>query len=102
MIPLQESHITIVILLCITNAFSGLAVGGFGVNHADLGPKYTGSLVGISGSIGMLAAIISPLVAGLILEITGSWVLIFNICSAALLFGGTFYLIFAGVTEQFK
>ena len=50
----------------------------------------------------MLAAIISPLVAGLILEITGSWVLIFNICSAALLFGGTFYLIFAGATEQFK
>ena len=102
MIPLQESHITIVILLCITNAFSGLAVGGFGVNHADLGPKYTGSLVGISGSIGMLAAIISPLVAGLTLEITGSWILIFNICSAALFFGGSFYLVFAGATEQFK
>ena len=51
---------------------------GFGVNHADLGPKYTGSLVGISGSIGMLSAIMSPIAAGYILEITNSWNSIFK------------------------
>ncbi|MGB1715864.1 MAG: MFS transporter, partial [Gammaproteobacteria bacterium] len=102
MIPFQDSHISIIILLCFTNAFSGIAVGGFGVNHADLGPKYTGSIVGFAGGIGMIAAIISPLIAGIILEVTGSWILIFNICTAVLIFGGLFYLLFASASEQFK
>ena len=53
MIPFQDSHVAIIILLCFTNAFSGIAVGGFGVNHADLGPKYTGSIVGFAGGIGI-------------------------------------------------
>ena len=102
MIPFQDSHIAIIILLCFTNAFSGIAVGGFGVNHADLGPKYTGSIVGLAGGIGMIAAIISPFVAGLILELTGSWFLIFNICTGVLIFGGLFYLVFAETKIQFK
>ena len=102
MIPFQDSHISIIILLSFTNAFSGIAVGGFGVNHADLGPKYTGSIVGFAGGIGMIAAIISPLIAGIILEVTGSWILIFNICTAVLIFGGLFYLLFASASEQFK
>ncbi|MDC6460032.1 MFS transporter [Gammaproteobacteria bacterium] len=102
MVPLQESLISIIILLCITNLCTGIGAGGFGVNHADLGPNYTGTLFGIAGSIGMIAAIISPLVAGFILELTGSWSLIFHICSAVLIFGGAFYLIFASATKQFK
>jgi len=102
MIPFQDSHISIIVLLSFTNAFSGIAVGGYGVNHADLGPKYTGSIVGFAGGIGMIAAIISPFVAGLILELTGSWFLIFNICTAVLIFGGLFYLVFAETKIQFK
>ena len=85
-----------------TNICSGMAAGGFGVNHADLGPEYTGSLVGISGSLGMIAAIIGPLVAGFILEITNSWSIIFHICSSVLVFGGIFYLAFASAEKQFK
>ena len=85
-----------------TNAFSGIAVGGYGVNHADLGPKYTGSIVGFAGGIGMIAAIISPFVAGLILELTGSWFLIFNISTFVLVFGGLFYLFFADTKIQFE
>ena len=84
--------------MCIRDS---ICAGGFGVNHADLGPKYTGSLVGISGSIGMVAAILSPMIAGLVLEITNSWDVIFYICSAVLIFGGLFYLIFASASRQF-
>ena len=102
MIPFQDSHISIIILLSFTNAFSGIAVGGYGVNHADLGPKYTGSIVGFAGGIGMIAAIISPFVAGLILELTGSWFLIFNISTFVLVFGGLFYLFFADTKIQFE
>ena len=52
LIPFQESHLFIISLLCATNICTGIAAGGFGVNHADLGPKYTGALVGIAGSSG--------------------------------------------------
>ena len=97
----EDSLLNVVILLSLINICSGVCAGGFGVNHADLGPKYTGSLVGISGSIGMIAAILSPIVAGTVLEITNSWTIIFYICSGVLVFGGIFYLIFASATRQF-
>ncbi len=101
LISLEDSLINVVILLSLINVCSGICAGGFGVNHADLGPKYTGSLVGIAGSIGMIAAIISPIAAGYILEITSSWSSIFYVCTFVLLFGGTFYLLFASVEKQF-
>ena len=101
LISLEDSLINVVILLSLINVCSGICAGGFGVNHADLGPKYTGSLVGIAGSIGMLAAIMSPIAAGYILEITNSWSSIFYVCTFVLLFGGTFYLLFASVEKQF-
>ena len=78
------------------NVCSGICAGGFGVNHADLGPKYTGSLVGISGSIGMIAAILSPIVAGTVLEITNSWTIIFYICGG-MLFLVVFFILFLQV-----
>ena len=101
LISLEDSLINVVILLSLINVCSGICAGGFGVNHADLGPKYTGSLVGIAGSIGMLAAIMSPIAAGYILEITNSWNSIFYVCTFVLIFGGTFYLLFASVEKQF-
>ncbi len=102
LISLQDSLISVLVLLCLINFCSGIGAGGFGVNHADLGPKYTGSLVGISGSFGMIAAIFSPMVAGYLLEITNSWSAIFYICSVILLFGGLFYLKFASASKQFE
>ena len=81
--------------------FSGIGAGGFGVNHADLGPKYTGSLYGIAGSIGMIAAIISPIITGFLLEIFESWAIIFQLCSLVLAIGGTTYLFFASAEKQF-
>ena len=102
LISLQSDLFSVVFLLCLINFCSGVCQGGFGVNHADLGPKYTGTLVGISGSIGMIAAIFSPMVAGLVLELTNSWNLIFYICSGILVFGGLFYLKFASASKQFN
>ena len=101
LISSEDSLLNVVILLCLINVCSGICAGGFGVNHADLGPKYTGSLVGISGSIGMIAAILSPIVAGTVLQIANSWSIIFYICAGMLIFGGIFYFIFASSNKQF-
>ena len=101
LLPFQDSILLVITLLCLTNLCSGLGAGGYGVNHADLGPKYTGSLFGISGSLGMVAALLSPIIAGIILQATNSWTLIFNICSGFLVFGGIYYLLFASADKQF-
>ena len=39
LLPFQSSIILVITLLCLTNLCSGLGAGGYGVNHADLGPK---------------------------------------------------------------
>jgi len=101
LIPYQTSVEITLILLCFINFFIGMAAGGFGVNHADIGPNYTGNLFGIAGSIGMIAAVFSPLVVGFILEKTNSWFLIFNISTTVLFFGGLFYLFFSSANKQF-
>ena len=101
LIPYQTSVEITLILLCLINFCIGMAAGGFGVNHADIGPKYTGNLFGIAGSIGMIAAVFSPLAAGFILENTNSWFLIFNISTIVLFFGGLFYLFFSSANKQF-
>ena len=102
LISLQDTLFNAIFLLCLIQLCTGVCAGGFGVNHADLGPKYTGTLVGISGSIGMIAAIFSPIVAGLVLEVTSSWNVIFYICSGILVFGGLFYLKFGSANRQFS
>ena len=102
LISLQDTLFNAIFLLCLIQLCTGICAGGFGVNHADLGPKYTGTLVGISGSIGMIAAIFSPMVAGLVLEVTSSWDVIFYICSGILVFGGLFYLKFGSANRQFS
>ena len=101
LIPYQTSVEITLILLCLINFCIGMAAGGFGVNHADIGPNYTGNLFGIAGSIGMIAAVFSPLAAGIILENTNSWFLIFNISTIVLFFGGLFYLYFSSANKQF-
>lgn len=100
-IPFFESISTIIILICITNLFTGAAAGGFGVNHADIGPSTTGTLVGIASTFGMIAGVIGNAVSGYVLDITNSWTLIFHIAAGLIVIGGVIYLIFASDERQF-
>ena len=101
MVPLFESIFIIILLICTTNLFSGAAAGGFGVNHADIGPNSTGTLVGVASTFGMIAGVIGNAVSGLILEITNSWTLIFHIAASLIVVGGLIYLLFASDQKQF-
>ena len=90
------------ILICLTNIFTGAAAGGFGVNHADIAPNSTGTLVGVASTFGMLAGVIGNAISGYLLDISGSWTLIFHIASVLLLLGGFIYVLFASDQEQFE
>tara|TARA_B100000212_G_scaffold49524_1_gene31959 strand:+ start:749 stop:2005 length:1257 start_codon:yes stop_codon:yes gene_type:complete len=101
MIPLFESIIEIMILICVTNLFTGAAAGGFGVNHADIGPNTTGTLVGIASTFGMIAGVIGNALSGYILDITNSWTLVFHIAASLIVIGGLIYLFLASDQKQF-
>ena len=50
----------------------------------------------------MIAAIISPIITGFLLESLESWAIIFQLCSLVLVIGGTTYLFFASAEKQFE
>jgi ACS family sodium-dependent inorganic phosphate cotransporter len=102
MVPFFESISTIIILICVTNLFSGIAAGGFGVNHADIAPNATGTLVGIASTFGMIAGVIGNIVSGYVLEITESWTFVFHIAASLIVVGGLIYLLFASDQRQFE
>ena len=102
MIPFFESIMIIIVLICITNLFTGAAAGGFGVNHADIGPSTTGTLVGIASTFGMIAGVVGNAVSGYVLDITNSWTLVFHIAASLIVVGGLIYLFFASDQKQFE
>ena len=88
-------------MLSIANMCAGLGTGGYSVNHADIGPKHTGSIMGISSTIATIPGIVGVAISGVLVDVTGSFDSVFYLSSAILLFGGTFYLTFASTTKQF-
>ena len=101
LMSMQDTPLGLIICLSFVNICTGVCVGGFNVNQADIGPKYTGSMFGISGAIGISAAIISPIITGIILDETNSYLTLYYLNCFLLIFGGLFYLIFASAEKQF-
>ena len=101
LIPFFESISMIIILICVTNLFTGAAAGGFGVIHADIGPSTTGTLVGIASTFGMIAGVVGNAVSGYVLDITNSWTFVFHIAASLIVIGGLIYLFFASDQKQF-
>ncbi len=100
-LPSFQTIVGVTVMLSITNMCAGLGTGGFSVNHADIGPKHTGSLMGITNTIATIPGIIGVAITGVLVDLTGSFDSVFYLTSAILLFGGSFYLIFASAESQF-
>ena len=88
-------------LMSVGNMLGAFALGGWGSNHMDIAPKHAGTLMGITNTAGTVPGIIGVFVSGLILQWTGSWVLVFQVAAAINIFGLVFYLIFAGTDKEF-
>jgi nitrate/nitrite transporter NarK len=69
--------------------------GGFGVNHLDIAPRYAGLLMGVSNTAGTIPGIVGVTVSGLILDLTGSWALVFGVAAGVYLVGLVVWLLFA-------
>jgi ACS family sodium-dependent inorganic phosphate cotransporter len=96
-----ESVPLAIALMSLGNIFGGAMAGGFGVNHLDIAPKGAGVIMGLSNTAGTIPGIIGVYISGLILEVTGSWALVFQTAAGVLTFGLIFYLIFASAEKLF-
>ncbi|MDG1474419.1 MAG: hypothetical protein P8Q37_05915 [Porticoccaceae bacterium] len=76
-------------------------MGGFVVNHLDVAPKYAGTLMGITNTFAAIPGIIGVYAAGLILELTGSWILVFQLAGLVSVIGMIYYLRNATAEKQF-
>jgi MFS family permease len=83
----------IVIALSVAFFFAEFTVGAFWAIPMDIAPGFSGFASGFMNSGSALAAIVSPLIGGYIIDRTGNWELTFVAGIALLLFGAAFALV---------
>jgi len=89
MLPVLMVHdLTIVVLsLSLAFFFAEFTVGAFWAIPMDIAPRYSGFASGFMNSGSALAAIVSPLIGGYIIDKTGKWEMTFVAGIALLLLG---------------
>ena len=75
MLPILFVHDVTVAAICLSTAFffSEFTIGPMWAIPMDIAPKYAGTASGLMNSGSALAAIISPVIAGYVIDKTGVW-----------------------------
>jgi sugar phosphate permease len=97
LVPVMLSHDVNVVVWCLSGAFFALelTIGPIWAVPMDVAPKYTGTASGMLNTGAALATIISPVVFGAVIDMTGNWNLPF-------VGSGIFLLIGALMTLRMK
>ncbi|KAI0237934.1 Sialin [Lamellibrachia satsuma] len=73
-----------VVLLTAAAGVSGVAVAaGYGVNHLDIAPRFAGTMMGITNSLGCISGVLGPMVVGFLTSTTSNilqWRKVFFTC----------------------
>jgi MFS family permease len=90
LLPILFVHGITLVALCLSGGFffSELIIGPIWSVPMDIAPKYSGTAAGLMNMGSALAAIVSPLVAGYVIDVTGNWYLPFLMSMGLLLLGG--------------
>ena len=65
--------------------FGAFSHSGYWANLIDIGPRYAGTLCGISNTIANFPGVLANVTAGYILDSTGNWAVVFAV--AATIYG---------------
>ncbi len=79
MLPILFLHDVTLAAICLSTAFffSEFTIGPMWAIPMDIAPRYSGTASGLMNSGSALAAIVSPVIAGLVIDRTGIWELPF-------------------------
>ena len=89
MLPMLFIHDLTVSVLCLSSGFffAELTIGPMWAIPMDIAPEYSGTASGIMNTGSALAAIVSPVIGGWMIDRTGNWDLPF-LCSMMLMLAG--------------
>jgi nitrate/nitrite transporter NarK len=87
--PILFTRDMTVVTVCLSGGFffAEITIGPMWSVPMDIAPKYSGTAAGLMNTGSALAAIVSPLVAGYVIDITGNWYLPFLMSMGLLLLG---------------
>jgi MFS family permease len=88
--PILFTHDITLVALCLSSGFFfiEIIIGPIWSVPMDIAPKYSGTAAGLMNTGSAFAAIVSPLVAGYVIDVTGNWYLPFIMSIGLLLLGG--------------
>lgn len=89
MVPMMFYHDLVISTLCLVSAafFLELVIGPIWAVPMDIAPEFSGTASGMMNSGSALAAIISPVVGGILIDKTGNWDMPFIVSIFVLLAG---------------
>jgi MFS family permease len=89
LLPILFIHDVTVVALCLSGGFffAELVIGPMWAVPMDIAPRYAGTAAGLMNTGSAFAAIVSPLAAGYVIDVTGNWYLPFLITIGLLLLG---------------
>jgi MFS transporter, ACS family, solute carrier family 17 (sodium-dependent inorganic phosphate cotransporter), other len=90
-----------VAVMCFSSLFGSAVAAGFASNHLDIAPRHAGALMGLSNTAGTIPGVIGVTFSGWLVDVTGSWTIVFVVAAAIKLFGLAFFLAFAKGEQQF-
>ena len=89
LLPIFVVHDINGVALCLSAGFffAEITIGPMWAIPMDIAPRYSGTAAGLMNMGSAFAAIVSPLVAGLVIDVTGNWYLPFLMSIALLALG---------------
>jgi MFS family permease len=87
--PILYTHDITIVAICLSAGFffAEITIGPMWSIPMDIAPKFSGTAAGLMNTGSALAAIVSPLVAGYIIDVTGNWYLPFLLSMGLLAVG---------------
>jgi MFS transporter, ACS family, solute carrier family 17 (sodium-dependent inorganic phosphate cotransporter), other len=85
--PFAHSAVAAVMLATVSIGGTAIGMGGWGVNHLDVAPRYAGILMGISNTFATVPGIIGVALTGFVVQATGSFSGVFYLAAAVYLVG---------------
>ena len=90
-----------VAVMCVSTLLGAAVAAGFACNHLDIAPRHAGALMGLSNTAGTIPGVIGVTFSGWLVDVTGSWSIVFLVAAGLKVFGLAFFLVFAKGDEQF-
>jgi MFS family permease len=89
LMPIMLSHDITTVTICLSLGFffAEMVIGPIWAIPMHIAPKYAGTASGLMNSGSAAAAIVSPLVAGVVIDLTGNWLLPFIMTIVLLIVG---------------